>query len=602
MPKLVPIVALLLMSSMGVGNCASVQASPPEDEPINLRTYVAKVLRWHPAASGTLVGIDLDKTYPDDGAAKNLSAYERKIVKLGNLSVLVPDRMVVFDDEDLPSPYDLLSDDEKIDFLLATLGPAELRKLNGDGLRADDLRDEQHAAFLSMLPKPFKYQEGTVSGIQGTETGEDIRLPDDKLGQIRLQLHRGVLVSFGMKLEQNNGRSSQLISSLQYRGHDGDQIAILAGESGIESSALPGRIVKSVERKSEIDWTQHALAAEFQLRPKTTVGETVAAIRTRTGLEIYADRRIRSFELDAIGTRCRVGDLLRGMTLAVGGAIRKVGPVYVLTPQLEGQKAKETRLATRKYLENRQIHGRVSAWQAEVERRGLLKQLAFGPVDSFDGPSIPKNLYAESENPEPEHWVALTQLPGAIASAIKDSEAEPQPPTPGVLDPAMKGKVSVTFCAGFRFVLPDGRPLGYKLINQEPHTVEAKPDPAVDDSAKDFRQLKFSSVVAFRSDDPATVQQLCESAKKFHIPEIWLDSRSQEAVATAVRSGLTVDLVIRPWRVLPGESCADPDRTVMGSVGSKLNEVPETRIQPLNFRTVTYFDSFSPEDAGLSAH
>ncbi len=94
----------------------------------------------------------------------------------------------------------------------------------------------------------------------------------------------------------------------------------------------------------------------------------------------------------------------------------------------------------------------------------------------------------------------------------------------------------------------------------------------------------------------------CEQVKKSGLTELWLDSQSPEAVKAAMASGLAVDVVVRPWDLLKGESCPDPDRNISGMTGLDLDKLPEARFNPINHQVERFGNWISPDDPGLANH
>jgi len=571
--------------------------------PSSLRDYIARVLKWNPASNGPLMALDVDQTYRLNDAPDQLSSYHVKKVKVGDITVLAADQTLVFEDSDLPGPYDSLSNEEKIKFLLATLSPGEIQKLNGAGICADDLRGEPRAALLSLLPKPLRFFSGTVSGINATEsTGGPEVLPSNLLPKVRLQLHKGLHIGSHAMSTGPSSRSYNVSSSLSYRGPIGTPIAFSAG------SLLPfpmagsasGRVEPTAEKKSALAWTDARLAGNIALLPKTTIDEAIDRIRAQTGIEIYAEAGVAPVQLFAFGTSAKAADVLRGIVVLVGGALRQVGPAYVLAPNMEGQGAKEARLQARRYLEGLQIRERRKEWNEAVERSGILQKLSFSRQDAFGAVPLPSAAFATDSRLPDSDWISLDKLPPQIRAFV---ETQSIPETNSEQKPieSLRDKVRLSTTIGYRFVLPDGRTLEYKEFDS---TVVPTRTPTSNGNKLplDFSKLLPGSAVGIRGNDAAVVAEQCAKLKEFHVPEIWLRSTSSEAIKAAIDSGLKVDLVVNPWRILPGESYDELDRDIMALTGASLEKIPAAKISSMSRQTRIFGDSFSPADPGISNH
>lgn len=582
-----------------LSTCLQAQTDPPA----TLREFVAKTLHWDVSKSGALMAIDLDGYSPNAEAPNNLSAYERKLVKLGKLNVIVPDRTIVFDDSDLPGPYDLLSNDEKINFLLATLSTSNLQKLNGPGIAASDVTGAQRTALLSLLPKPFTYREGVVKGIGGFSSQvQASSLPDDQFDQVRLQVFKGLEVSYGATRDGNSTQYRGL-SSLDFRGPDGSPAVHSADYERRFTQQLPGRLVDNTEQKSSLDWKDLRLSKSIAMLPTQSLGDVIQTIRQQIGMEIHSDYRISKLEVDFIGTDSTAGDILRGLAFAIGGAFRKVGTLYILTSGLEGQVTKETRITARKFLEEMSIREEVNQWNAVVASKGVYQSLGFSPHDQLGAQSIPSDKLADPDSRFDLDWIPLSDVSDTIRNAIKQEEARPNrsrvaaTPVPELSD---KARFSTLF--GYRFVLPDGRPLEFNRLRGAASIPAKGQTRAESGKPIEFSKLASGSAVGMKSNDPEVVSDLCNELRDYSIAEVWLDSQNPHAIKAAIDSGLKVDLVVRPWRVLPGETCSEPDLNLLGQAGSKLNQILAARVDPQSHEIQTYFDSFSPSDAAIESH
>ncbi|MDR3689129.1 MAG: hypothetical protein P4L46_07095 [Fimbriimonas sp.] len=581
-----------------LGATAPSQTAPAK----NLHDYITKVKPWDAVASGPLMAVEWDSVNPDDGVPLGLAAYERKPFKAGGLTVLAPDRTIDFTDDDLPSAYDMLTTDEKIGFLLATLSPSDLQKMSARGISANELRGEQRAALLSILPKPVMYMQGQIEKIHGFSSREMPKpVPDDQLGNVRLQVSRGLSILYSA-VNEGNGVSASNLNSLDYRGPSGTTV-VHSGMMGRRfAGALSGRVVDNFERKGDLAWTDPRLDAQIDLTGPTQLGALVTLVRRQTGVEIYADARICDLVVGFIGAHARAGDILHGLCLAVTGAIRRVGSIYLLTWSKDGEASREVRLTARKALADAQIRGNVIQWMASVSSRRALDSVGFPEPDLAGVQGISSDRVSSDTSEFHSGWVELSALPDGVRELVKmDSEARTVN-RGGVPIDSLQGKVRLTPTYGYRLMLPDGRPLEFHPLQLPLHQQVNVPKSAGTSKPLEFAKMPAGSAVGLRSDEPGVVADFCEKLKSYGISEMWLESRRRTAIQSAIDAGIKVDLVIRPWRLLPGERCPDIDRNVVGQTGSQLNVVPEARCDPSSKETWSFGDSCSPTDVGLTEH
>jgi hypothetical protein len=244
----------------------------------------------------------------------------------------------------------------------------------------------------------------------------------------------------------------------------------------------------------------------------------------------------------------------------------------------------------------------------------LAETLPISKTDSMHAGSI-SNSQLTTDNPDwNSGWVPLSEIPDAMKSALADISAQRRQTSQaagrpfdqsqqGSPDPMRSGKVRMMPVLGYRFILPDGRPLEYSDFRPGSSgtnsSVTVNGPNLLPISAN---KLAIGSAVAIKSDAPQTVANLCRALKGMNVSGVWLDSASREAIQAATSSGLEVRLVLHPWQPLPGEICADPDRNVLGQTGRDLEQIPGAGLDPFR-RTVTHFaNSFSPADPNLDAH
>jgi hypothetical protein len=598
---MIPLTLLISSIALMTGQVANQAAhtGPPQ----SLSQYIESI-HWDPVKSGPLIVVNADKLYIAEDVPKTWAGFGQKLVKAGELNVLTQTWAIALDESELPNPYQDLGPEEKLIFLLATLTPGEISELTGKGISAQELKGEQKQALLSMLPKPLTYHSGMADNHGFRSNTPPETLTDDQLDQVRLQFRKGLVVQYG-PMAMKAGFTATSISSLTFHGPTpvpavslNDRMEMFGGPK------YPGHLVESKEKKSQISWSDSRLAKQIELKSTSLMGELVGAIRTQTGVEVYADARIASLTVNTYGTTISAGDLLRGLALAVGGAVRQVGPAYVLTSDLEGTGTIEAKLKAHAAIGKIDLAVNIARWQAEIQNRRLLESLTFASDDPLQGGSIAAGNFAGKAGPFNQGWVPLSQMPPALQNAVSDSAPtrqanDVQGPVPG-----LEGKVRLTSELGYRFVLPDGRPMDFRQFN----AMNMRHADVVDFNSKesgipfDAKILPPGSSVAIDGSNSATVARMCTDVKNVGISEVWLDSTNATAIQAAISTGLTVDLIVHPWRILKGEQAVEPDRTLSGQTGSELNNLPEARFDPSGRRYDKFADSLSPSAPDLEAH
>jgi len=598
-----------LVSAIGCFLCAAGLAAGQNG--LSLRRYLT--VRHLDNGQPPLIAIDVDHQTLPDGVTIELAGFDRRLVKAGGLNVIAPLRLPDLEDSDIPNPYDALDEVDKLEFLLASLSPAELKMLTTTGISADQLQGETKGALLSLMPKPFTFQVGQDDGSGFSPEGDQQTIPPDSLGQIKLQLHRGLQIEYNAKTDNNGGGSAEDYCTLDYRGSKGMSVVQSNLEFGRTGSRPKAHIVPGFEKKSGINWVDPRLGKVIDLPPAWTIGEALAAVRQQTGFELIADARVAKLELDCFGGQTAATDLLRGIALTVGGAFRQVGPVYFLAPDIEGEAAKDTRILAQMSVGNLRIQDRVKQWKEYVASKKLYSQIGYGSGDTLGLSSIPDSeIQPDNSVDWDKGWIPRSQLPSPMRSALDDYNAVmdsaqadiPDPSGPGqnyVPDPAFKGKVKLTTTYGYRFILPDGRTMEYHQILKNPTSDLLSEPPGPSRLPLTPAKLPAGSAVGFASEDPGVVARECALVKSFGIPEVWLDSRNPAAISAAVRSGATVDLVVHPWWLLRSEGSLAPDTNILGQTGSQLQQIAEVSLDPKSGVARAFADC-RPLDDDLAEH
>src|SRR5579862_1198463 len=164
------------------------QASKPSVT-VTLAGYLA-ASPWDPAKSGPLVVLQPERVRAK-APATTLAAFDRKLVKVGHLSAVVPRTMVLIDDSlnQAPNMYDGLPRDAKVMYLLRSLTDDQWRMVSDSGIGINDLDGEQKLVMQSLMPRPFAWTSFLVDihGMWGKQQAAGT-LSDDERQQVRLKL------------------------------------------------------------------------------------------------------------------------------------------------------------------------------------------------------------------------------------------------------------------------------------------------------------------------------------------------------------------------------------------------------------------------------
>jgi hypothetical protein len=278
------------------------------------------------------------------GAGTSLSDFHRKKVALGELTAIVPEKMVVIDDsfQQPPNLYDGLDRNSKILYLLTTLNGGQWDLVTKGGIGYGDLDDAQKKVFISLLPKPFDWHSYPVDhdGLEGQKKGGG-ELSDNELPNVKLYVRRQM--AFRVKLANNQGESEFRESNLG--GEPGT--TAFARDMDVSKADSFGVLVRqnldNELKPSDMDYTASGLKKFTQLPAKTTVRELLEQIRAVSGYEIHADIRVADRAIWLTGDKARIVNVLKALALAVTGTYRQVGSAYVLTSDLIGLGSRKLR-------------------------------------------------------------------------------------------------------------------------------------------------------------------------------------------------------------------------------------------------------------------
>ncbi|MDR3692070.1 MAG: hypothetical protein P4L46_22005, partial [Fimbriimonas sp.] len=351
----------------------------------------------------------------------------------------------------------------------------------------------------------------------------------------------------------------------------------------------------------QLDYKNPALAKPVAVGQSETVSTLVAKAAQAGGLEIWADARIAKDEVDIFGEQATASELLRGLARAVCGTYRRVGGAYVLTSDLEGLATRGTRALAARALVKLDVQSKVAELRDQIRNQQLFDQVDFLPDDPFQAKTflvtnrMPTSFYADpgwvSEsvmNPSMRNAVPNVNAPGPVDSGFGPGKSQMIP------DPALRDKIHLKVTIRYRFILPNGIVLDSEALDPFSNSmISVGPQVEKVTLPLDSSLLKLGSSAGYRSDDPDAVSRFCELAREHGIGEVWIETRRPQVIDAALASGLIIDLVLRPWQILPGER-SEIDRTVLGQTGGQLNQIPTARLDLAADQSYFFADSFSP--------
>ncbi len=525
---------------------------------------LADYLKLHPEEGGLVLVADKVK---GKKVGSGLALYGRKLVHVGGVNAVAPLTMIWFEDNPSKPPnlYDGLARDAKILYLMSTLTAAQWKTAAGPGIGINNLKGEQKAVFLSILPKRLSWKNYRVrpdyhlGDIVGSGALDEKELP-----QTRLRIEQ--TLEFNLQLaDQPRAYTSGLpFTEMGKPGETVPQRDTYDDDYPETVYGVPMRsTVPNVLKKGALNTS--ALNAAVTLPSRTTVGETLKLIGSATGREILADQRVRDLALTYPGGKARAGDLLDAISLCVAGTYRKVDNTYLLVPDVVGAGSRQMRQILWKESIDAEVERQKSSWVAELATSGLALNANFSDDPLLSpSPGAKKRLDASLRDPMfTTDWFPVDEL-SSDQRAFLDREFTRHKDQPLVHD-----KVAVQSELRYRFVLPDGKALQIEGLlgtmsqfGTPPGSTPERPAPAVPKGANAEGSVR-PLVVRLSTVEDAKLAVLV--AKAYGFSEIWAEAELPEPLIEAQKGGLPTRLFVRPWSLTTPQT--DSDKTVTGETG-----------------------------------
>ena len=550
-----------------LGTSLSLVATAVAQQPQSLATYLEKQ-NWDPGQKGALIVLNAEGTRTKL-APTNLQAFNRKAVKIGKLTAIVPTDMVLIDDSPKePNMYDGLPMDAKVLYLLSTLNSRQVETATTQGIGIRDLQEEQQKVFKSLVPSPFAWTTIKVSdkGSYESETGRG-ELKGDQLNQVRVKIQLGLDFEIGL---QGNPRSYTGAVSSDLLAQRGKKVSVRSESEQKKAFGNDARqVVPNKLKASQLNYQSSIFDSEIQLPSQISLKEILKRISTLTGTEIHAHLRVANLPVSVVGSKLRVREVLESLALCVTGTYRSVGSAFVLTSDIEGSAPRKLNFAAWKGNADKELTTRQNQWRKQVLKSGILSLIKFDPKD----PLVPDDRtlgYLEKADGRffPDDKISASNLTPGIRSFLEQTSLNQ--PTSGLL----VDSVGLHSNVQFSFVLPSGESLKPESSNLGLRMMFDPPTYTPHEQPEDTSLFKLNPTgrhpIVVHSESPSTAQAAIDAAKQHGLSEVWLDTHIAAALAACLNRGVKVCLAIRPWRAISQVNRQSIDRDMLGDTGSQL--------------------------------
>ncbi len=491
---------------------------------------------------------------PGDANLRLLAArFRRQPMPVRSLTVVAPTTMVVLNaNPGVPNLYAGMQRGQMVKLLMASLTPDQWRALgSAQGMGISDLSREQQPLFLALLPEPFALANFKMdNGHQIRQREKDVTLSPEQRAGVHLRVNR-VAETY---LPQPGGTFG-LPPDLPYHALVSDtELFKLANASNPAPTAafgIPLRTeVPNRLKSSALAFDSPAMKRPVSLSAAKNVGDLVQRIGRAVGIELYADGRTADLPVWIRGDSAQAGDLLQALCLALTGTVRKVGPAYLLTSDLEG-------IGTR--------YARLADWarDAQAQRQAALdaadqvavphpeQYIGFAPEDPFAfSPTALQTLTARGPEPGSPNWynVPLASLPSGQQDVIHAYFAHQQKSVEG-------DRIQVSLTYHFSYLVPDIGPVQESDSTSAGITLPASlvPETAQPDSLFALPAGLATHALLIRPRDGREAARYAASAHLHGLNQLWVEVEEgaagqtmlQEAVAAGKENHLEVVGVVR---------------------------------------------------------
>ncbi len=545
------------------------QGPAQQPKTTSLATYLL-AHPWDSTKDGPLVVVDPGHKLTNK-EPKDLDAFDRKVLRIGSLSAIVPKTMVVIDDSltEPPNMYDGLPEEAKVLYLLRSLSEEQWKTLNDSGIGLNDLEGEQKLVFKSLLPKPFAWSTylADQNGLYGKQQA-GATLTDDELLTVRLKVQRYV----ALQVNLSGGNSYSTIGAENFRALPGDPFSIHDYDARPVESSFGVKfrsVVDNQPKDSNLDYA--GLKARVKIPANLTLREVLPFVGSAVHRELFADVHIAERPVSVVGGEVAAGDLLKALAACVTGTYRRVGGAYVLTSDITGTGNRQFRVALWEDALRRKVSNQSDTWRHEIAKTAGFQALTFG-----GGPlMMPSKELADTldkgDNPIAQK-VTTDKLGPGISKLLDlwDAQYKSQP--------IRKDQVGISTNVSYSFVLPDGNQLQPENQTLGPRwlftTTYSPRLPNAPPNVPFALPANFTLQIAVRADKPEQLPRFIQSAAAHGAKRVWLESIDTQTVTRAIElasvAHIEVGLLVFPWQLPAGDT--EVDLTIFGDHGATVTQ------------------------------
>ncbi|MCX6366013.1 MAG: hypothetical protein NTX57_04820 [Armatimonadetes bacterium] len=411
--------------------------------------------------------------------AQILPEFGAQVLRFEGISVVAPERMLVFHPRPLP-----LNDGSRVDFLglsdlgwpfLASLSAEQCQALIGSGLALSRLKEDQKALLIKLIPTQGRLQFTGVSPFP-SDAKETPVLPPDVLESGLLQLRQTLSLTSFASGKKDSEIDFQDATPTEVTTHARQQqvVTLRPGpdlrrwqEADNPFEVAPAR---TKPRALNLDTSARVL-----LEGASDVQTLVQRLATATQLPLLCDRRLGAHSVVVRGGgSVRAGELLKALCRGLNASVRRVGSVFLFTEDQETTRELEEKQLQVRVL-NREKNASAKFLQTALDkidaRRKLIQGKFLSTVPRKSGSLAPESLWklawergaapADSEEDEDKDppslamWLLPESLQKTLLQRVQREEAAARQRTPPALEPiAMPDRVSATLELELRVNLP----------------------------------------------------------------------------------------------------------------------------------------------------
>ena len=563
-------------------------------------------------APGENAQVGMRKMFADKTSAGVGKILDRRLLRVGNVTALVPREMpVIAAHPGKPDPFAGMGANERLTLFQSTLSPEQWKLFGAaSGIGANDLTDDQRPLFAGLIPASFTRHSLRPSPAGTGYVPDKESKPQTVPGEtVRLRAVRRLTFRFW---ETVDGKKETTCASNVAEAFPGQKNKTFSdGAEGIE-------MLDSDERTKEIGEKPEGLlafgktliaSAPSRLKPGQlpmdtpaldgrvalhagveTVGALLKRVAEVSNLRIVADKRYAAqsvtCRLPKAGSTVTARDALTVLCRSLSGTFRRLdapdGTIYLLTFDVEGVGTQFARLGDwGEVADAARRDAQIKATEQAAKNDPLA---AIGYAQTDLPATLLKSLDTFYETGERLYRglpLKASELPPALRDRLREQTDYWQKNGHAV----RADKVNIATELGYDFVLPDKTAWVSQLdtnINLESfvrrekgNTSTPKPPPA---PLPMPLSLKKRVVVLPLPASGADDERLFALAKRKGFTETWLRAslyapetpeRMANFVALGKKSEMSVGAVVSWLKREPGDTFGTEDITLLGETGTQ---------------------------------